>query len=183
MNGMFPPHSKDVTPNLQNRCASSSIYTRRERDQFLDRFFLPRRINFQHPVNLMPRSPPHRRGHALHSRPSGRALPGLLHVQSGRAPPRPCFPAPLSASSAVPRTGVVFSATNSAAPEAGISSAGTAIGGTPAIPKIEFSSARFSARSRATSLSIALVYFVATSRPHISRNFIRAPSRSPSPQE
>src|SRR5277367_750889 len=91
MNGMFPPHSKDVTPHLQNRCASSSIYTRRERDQFLDRFFLPRRINFQHPVNLMPRSPPHRRGHALHSSLSRRALPGLLHAQAGRAPPRPLF--------------------------------------------------------------------------------------------
>jgi len=41
---------------------------------------------------------------------------------------------------------------------------GKVIGGTPAIPRIEFSSARFSARSRTTSASSARVYRVAVTR-------------------
>src|SRR5277367_3298852 len=40
----------------------------------------------------------------------------------------------------------------------------TTTGGTPAIPRIEFSSARFSARNRATSASSNRVYFVLLTR-------------------
>jgi hypothetical protein len=40
-------------------------------------------------------------------------------------------------------------------------SGSTVIGGTPAMPRIELSSARFSARNRATSASSARVYRVA----------------------
>jgi hypothetical protein len=46
-------------------------------------------------------------------------------------------------------------------------SGSTVIGGTPAMPRIELSSARFSARSRATSASSARVYRVAVSRRQI----------------
>jgi hypothetical protein len=46
-------------------------------------------------------------------------------------------------------------------------SGSTVIGGTPAMPSIEFSSARFSASSRATSASSARVYRVAVSRRQI----------------